>query len=305
MRIDYITEVLLCAHADLLPCSQEVGRAGCDGQHAFCYTIPCKKATFQRNLFSKKDDHKGQMVMADWLSSTRQCLRFGLTKFIDGVGQQCTDKPNARRCSRCQGHNTPDMAKGTTSLVLGKRPAHQVAGSFTEAYASSKRRREDRSAGQDGYINQFKSALSKFNKICAFCCVYGVIESYHSILQCPTMLWDTRLQTDRDTYRRWKTSLRYNEQLHGNVCYFCHVPQCHDLLHDTFQSSAMSCQHPDIVLGVAYGVFHHQTLHSKAEEHFSQQWSSEDQFVQWLNKAPVTGHKTNVTALFLWYSSTI
>ena len=298
--------------------SQDVGRAGRDGEHAFCYTIPCKITTFQQNSFSKQDDLKGQMAMADWLRATRQCLRFGLTKFIDGVGRQCTENPNARRCSWCKGHDdlviqssssshkAPNMPKDTTSMVvLGKRPAHKVANSFTEAFASSKRRREDRSAGQDGYINQFKSALSKFKGICAFCRVYGYIKSYHSILKCQTMLLDPTLKTNADTYRSWKTCLRYNEQQHGNICYFCHVPQCHDLLHDTFQSAAGSCQHPDVVAGVAYGVFHHQELRCKAEESFCQQWSCEDQFVQWLNKAPVAGHRTNITALFLWYSNTI
>lgn len=265
-------------------------------------------------MFQKEDDHKGKLAVADWLFRTCQCLRFGMTKFIDGVGQKCSDKPNSRHCSWCRGHSSssspsrqiPDKPKATTSsTVLGKRPAHKVVSSFTEAYTSSKRRREDRRMGQGAYIDQFKAALSKFSGICAFCRVHGHIKPYHSILTCDTMVMDPSLETDRDTYRHWKGQLRYNELLHGKVCYFCHVPQCHDLLHETFMSSAGSCKHPDVVGGVAYGLFHHTTLHSDAEEHFSQHWATEDQFVQWLNKAPVTGHKTNMTALFLWYSSTI
>lgn len=300
--------------------SQEVGRAGRDGEHALCYTIPCKKTTTFYDSLSKDNDHKGQMAMADWLFGPwRRCLRFTMTKFIDGIGQQCSNKPNTMHCSWCKVHpndvalQRPSISFGLTSensratnSALGKRPAaHQAAGSFTEAYASSKRRRQEKGAGQDAYVDQFKLALGKFNGICAFCRVFGHINAYHSILNCETMVSNPTLTTSRDTYRTWKRQLQYKEKLHGQICFFCHVPQCHELLHDIFQSSAGSCQHPDVVGGVAYAVFHNTVLCSKAQEFFSKTWLTADQFAQWLNEAPTIGHKTNMTALFLWYSSTI
>ena len=39
------------------------------------------------------------------------------------------------------------------------------------------------------------------------------------------------------------------------------------------------------------------------EKHFVTEWRTQEMFVKWLNGNPVEGHKTNLSALFLWYSN--
>ena len=99
--------------------------------------------------------------------------------------------------------------------------------------------------------------------------------------------------------------IHYQKKLHSKICYICHVPQCHDKLHDTFvKGSNKACNYPDIIAPVVYAVCHQNKLLSDAGVHFKQKWSDMAQFITWLNSKPIQGEKSNLTGLFSWYYAT-
>jgi hypothetical protein len=277
-------------------------------------------------------DHRGHEVMMNVMYGKEECLRFGSTRFLDGKGKRCCDDPQAIPCSHCQTQSTGHQIQGRSVLgkrtcretdntrrsVLGKRTRGQtdntktaedvreyMKDTFGKTTKSSKRQRVVRVQELDSYVVKFKAALSKFNGMCAFCKVWGHDVARHSILHCPSMVENEDINTSSQTYREWLSLLKYEFKKHGKICYFCHIPQCNDALHDTFMPSAGSCEHKNIVPGVAYGIFHHNKWRNRAERQFSQRWLSEVQFSIWLNSTPIKGHKTNMTALFLWFSDQI
>lgn len=107
---------------------------------------------------------------------------------------------------------------------------------------------------------------------------------------------------DTDSFLEWKGALRY-EKYHGKVCFICHVPQCDDKLHDTFTPDASNCRSPDVIAPLAFGIFCKPELKHAAQEKFRVQWPTLASYARWLCGTPVPNHKTNTTAIFLWYTS--
>jgi hypothetical protein len=85
------------------------------------------------------------------------------------------------------------------------------------------------------------------------------------------------------------------------ICFLCHVPQIDPRLHEINKKGVKSCRHPDVIGPTAFGIFLREDLKEKAEEHFGVTWSSFKGFAEWLSARPVQGHKSNITAIFLWY----
>ncbi|KAF9461605.1 hypothetical protein BDZ94DRAFT_1371120 [Collybia nuda] len=75
---------------------------------------------------------------------------------------------------------------------------------------------------------------------------------------------------------------------------------CHDALHDTFESGANSCTFPDLVAPIGFAVFCNTTVREAAQEQFGKRWIDLRAHEVWLNGAPVAGHKSNLSAVFLW-----
>ena len=180
----------------------------------------------------------------------------------------------------------------------GKHAAENPTCCFNKAYEARKHQKMDCQQELHPYIQRFKAALAQFAGVCAFCKVWNVESTYHSILKCPTMLHHPDLSLTQDTYLVWQKMLSYKDN-HGSVCYFCHIPQCDDTLHPTFAFNAEACEHPDILSGSTYALFHHLWWLPLAQQHFSCHWPTFKHFVNWLNAKPVAGHKTNMGALFL------
>jgi hypothetical protein len=105
------------------------------------------------------------------------------------------------------------------------------------------------------------------------------------------------------TYLAWADALKYGK---GNtaICFYCHVPQCNDNLHPTFSSLPDACEYPDAITGIGYGIYNIGPWRGHAEHHFKMKWPTECHFLAWLNGKPIPGHKSNLSALFLWYSET-
>jgi hypothetical protein len=299
--------VRLVIHAgtpqEMIGCIQEKSRGGRDHQPAKCYFLPRDPGT-PPEIPPGEIDHKGRLAMHKWLFPTTPiCLRYGFTSFCDEAGTYCSDDPSYQKCSVCQASssNMPQVTycQNPSSSSSSKRTATSMMNNpFTEAYNKSKRQRVSRLTTANAFVDRMKAALLFFSNTCAYCKVHGQTTNKHAITTCP--LLQGSHQGAISKYLSWKKLLSYNPNHHGPICYFCHVPQCHDTLHSTF-GSADDCEHPDVVAPVAYAIYHSELLQLAAQEHFKLEWGNLSQFVTWLNSRPVDGEGSNLTALLLWY----
>jgi hypothetical protein len=183
-----------------------------------------------------------------------------------------------------------------------KRLEEDPQSAFVDAAKQSKKRKISRSVADTSYIDAFQDALSIYSKACAFCLMFNRDSLYHSILRCNTLQSDIEGYST-GTFLDWKGSVRYNSKLHSKICFFCHIPQCDDKLHDTFKHNASSCCYPDVVSPVAFAIFCKPDLKLEAQNRFEMEWPTLGSYAKWLCGPPIKGHKTNMTAIFLWYSN--
>lgn len=158
----------------------------------------------------------------------------------------------------------------------------------------------------EAYIELFEEALALFKGACAFCQVYGKDVSKHPIFKCPTLAND--LETvSTDGFKQWQMTLRYDPMVHKTVCFFCHLPQLDDSIHGTILAKGQGCEaeRKDILSPIAFGVFYSPELKSAAEERFEVEWPTLSAYTRWLNGAPVHGHYTNMSGVFIWYFNRI
>ncbi|KAG5335205.1 hypothetical protein C0989_001870 [Termitomyces sp. Mn162] len=83
--------------------TQEVGRAGRDGQWAKCVIIPRYKSNMGKYQHPPKDgiDHRGYKAMWTMIYRSNHCIRYSITSFTDKEGMSCGVTENSPRCSRC------------------------------------------------------------------------------------------------------------------------------------------------------------------------------------------------------------
>lgn len=309
--------VRLVIHAgtprEMIGCIQEMSRGGRDHQPTKCYLLPKQAGPPPvPSLFDDKIDHKGLLAVYNWIfPSKKTCLRFGLTAFIDGVGISCLEDNTFQKCNICKPlpplHHTASLGTSTGSQPSSsslKRPAALISSSpptsSTElAFHTSKRRKTDRQMDQLHYVDRMKAALDYFRGTCAHCKVHGINDVSHSIMVCPGLA-----QKNINSYLSWRKTIQYSN-FHGKICYRCHVPQCDGKLHPTFTKGGYTCQFPDILAPMAYGIYNLDHLNSKAALHFKKQWNSLEEFVSWINDRPAVGEQSNITALALWYHKLI
>lgn len=131
--------------------------------------------------------------------------------------------------------------------------------------------------------------------------IQGIDSNFHDIVQqCLTI----RESPGASQFRKFRGGLRYDERKGlSRICFFCHVPQGEgDKLHPQF-GGKNACEYPDLVAPLVFGIFHHPDIRGEMELYFGQVFQSTDAFVDWLNSSPVAGHKSNLTAVFLWYGT--
>ena len=305
---------------------QEISRGGRDGEPTKCFLLPMFKKKITGS--SLEVDYKGVKAMHDFVWETTTCLRYAITEFSDGQGVFCRNDPKRQLCSNCKAARPPPnllssshskqlplMATNVQYIsnreiskpLIGqkwaadqeqigqKRKAGGKTRAFEDQFQIAKRARVEREIEDIEYVNRFKLALALFQSSCSFCMLHGKQVTSHSIVRCPTL--GPRIPD----YKQWKGSLKIGGKGSATSCYFCHVPQCNDQLHPAF-SRPESCQYPDIVAPIAFGIFFRQDLRAQAEGHFQTQWPTLHSFSKWLGGPVVPLAKTNISALFLWYA---
>lgn len=299
-------QVRLVIHAgtpcQMIDLTQELSRAGRDKIHSYCYILPTK-STSKPTPDPSKPDFGGRVKAWELAFNTTGCIRFLITKFNDGQGVYCKDSSKALLCSLCQlSKGQKGQAPKPGAAFKGKkRQAPEPGAAFVEAVERAKKRKILESNHDSAYIEAFQKALSQFSKICAFCSVFDKDIAYHKISQCSTLKFDVE-KIDFHTYCQWQKKICYNTKHHPSVCYHCHIPQCDDVLHGTYESEAKGCENPDVVGPVAFAVFHIPTFKEKAEKYFRTKWPTSEVYLEWLNGPPIANQKTNTSAVFLWYA---
>ncbi|OBZ66042.1 ATP-dependent DNA helicase tlh2 [Grifola frondosa] len=311
--------VRLVIHAgspqELVEFTQEKGRAGRDGDIARSWILPSPIPRSGRPSIPEGEvDHKGRQAMYDLIykPGDQTCIRHIITKFCDGEGTSCAQDSNAIRCQRCAARPDASVTSSNQSslpLVLAqptpasKRKANDGTAdgnnSFIDAQQRAKHRHIEAHSKEATYIDHFLIALQHFDGHCAFCQSFGTTSPFHEIYKCPTM----RLRTFSSNihYITWRKLLVYGRH-HDNICWKCHIPQIEDRLHPQFEAGQLStCKYKDIMAPLALGIYLSDTLRSMAESKFDRSWKSEMIFATWLMEKPVSGHPSNLAALFLWY----
>lgn len=171
---------------------------------------------------------------------------------------------------------------------------------FEDQAMRVKQRRIARGLQDIEYIASFKLMLKKYGGICMPCFLFKVQSPLHKMTECPTMLKATALQE----YLEWDRQICYGKH-HPSICFLCHIPQCHDVLHPTFASDGSACEHPLLIAPLAYGITQIQGLKERAEGYFQTTWPNPAILMKWINGEVVPDHQSNLTALCLWFSKEI
>lgn len=80
---------------------QEVGRGGRDGEAAKCIVVPRSGASVTKSRVIGAPDFCGYQAIWDMLYKSRECLRYFITKHMDGEGIRCGTIGSSPQCSRC------------------------------------------------------------------------------------------------------------------------------------------------------------------------------------------------------------
>lgn len=146
--------------------------------------------------------------------------------------------------------------------------------------------------------------LDKFSFTCALCYMFGKDTEKHYITACPLLDNDLK-EMNITLYLRWQTTLRYSRRSGPAICFFCHIPQLDDTVHGEIQKGGNGCLRKDIIMPVAFGVFCQDPLRDAASLYFGCNWSTLHAYGQWLTGNTVSGHETNMVAVFMWYAEKI
>ncbi|KIK80755.1 hypothetical protein PAXRUDRAFT_157856 [Paxillus rubicundulus Ve08.2h10] len=296
---------------------QAQGRGGRDGQPAKCIIIP---GTNQAKIAIGRDevDHKGRWFAHDYIHAhgLKQCLRYGLTLYINGTGTKCWDGTTNQLCTVCKAN--PNKAPSMFILDLHKSPSRMVGGDgilslstkrqlddtavmaesvFTSAANQSKKRRIKRQEGVMRDVEQMKRALNKIkDNGCAMCLSYRSFHGRHPLQSCHSL---DMMQMSFKQYTEWKRGIRYGKGFKG-ICWKCHVPTCKDLLHPPLEKG-MKCEWEDIVIPTVVGIFNNQELRISAQRRFSVRWVTLEELRSWLVVTPIEGHHSHAMDLMMWF----
>jgi hypothetical protein len=186
-----------------------------------------------------------------------------------------------------------------------KRSYHEMNGSsnpenpFAGAFQESKRRKIAKAESTSNYVAKFRKALNPFRGTCPICRVRGLHNiPDHQLSKCD-ILWQMTSPTDFITFKR---SIKYGKHHKHSICFYCHIPQINDRLHQTFELKGNSCEFPDTIAAVAMHVLYDKHVRKEACAYFACKWSDDKDYVVWLNGPPSEGHYSRISEVFLWFS---
>jgi len=284
---------------------QEVSRGGRDKKPTKCIIIPCNRKV--PNTDADPLDHKGWVAVWNMLFDSEECLRYCMTLYNDGRGIRCSDDEENQICSRCElskgkgknrAHFAMDSRKMSAAAAGIKRKTQSA---FESAYQAAKMRRVEITAEEQEYVANFQRALTCYRATCVLCIVKDGTHDDHDFRSCPTLM--SMFGNDDGTkglflYKSFKNKLHYDHTIHNPICYYCHVPICHNLLHEPV-GTAVTCTYPDVVDCIGWTLYQGAGTRPLLQKEFSMNFNSIDSYTAWLNGSPIAGHKSNLSAVFL------
>ena len=319
---------------EMLEFIQGQGRAGRDGAPARAYVLTPTSAPSPK-VSDEEVDHKGKQAMYDHLYKygLKRCLRYGMTRHVDGAGISCRQLVSNQRCCVCKkdqyhdptniviapmpkfkpfGGSVPSKRSASPNLAFRPPPpppapaaSHPfatmpAANPFLASTNNATRMRATKQQSKGELALQMRKALETFQQTCSLCSALGTKDATpHMVNQCP--FFGPHSGVEFSEYLDWRKSLQYLKH-HKKICFICHVPQINDNLHPTF-GGRDGCEFKDIIAPAAYGVFWNDKARVAAGAHFKREWSSIEAFTEWLMGKPENGSQSNLMDLFMWYAS--
>ena len=305
---------------------QEADRSGRDKYHAIALIIPHVRP--QNRDSTSVTVHTGEKDLKAVLyrpqitpQDPKACLRYALSKFLDGIGTSCTSLPNAEQCSRCKPvlampplltrhfHGEFHPPTLTTSYVTtaAKRTAEEIEDtSFAKAQRTSRRRKSERDAKLLEAVEDLSWALAIYHDRCMSCAFWAVEPACNqSLSRCPEWedFFDEEAKGDAwQLYCQFKKSIHYKQHNtstgdNPNICFKCGVPQIEGL-HGTFGST--ECPDEDKIVPLAFFVWHWNR--KELEKAFGRVWASIAEYAVWLAQVEVPP-KTNANRVFIWFAN--
>ena len=117
-----------------------------------------------------------------------------------------------------------------------KRSYNETSGSsnpenpFQGAFQDSKRRKITKAESISSYVAKFRRALNPFRETCPICRARGLHNiPDHQLSKCDTL---SQIMSPTD-FISFKRSINYGKHHKHSICFYCHIPQINDQLHQT------------------------------------------------------------------------
>ena len=156
-----------------------------------------------------------------------------------------------------------------------------------------------------GHLHKITQLLTLVKKACGYCLAVGHMNPrVHFGSDCPSMSPEMQLG-----YKSFRTNMVYpNDFKTSKPCYFCHICSMgDDKLHPEFVSGGSKyCPNPNMVVPLAFAVYHQGKLQKAASQHFQLEktkisWQSLIDFRNWLVQEDDI-FSTKGMALLAWYA---
>jgi len=175
---------------------------------------------------------------------------------------------------------------------------------FESAHQAAKIHWVEIMAEEQEYVANSQRALTCYRATCTLCIVKDGTHDAHNFWFCPTLM---SMFGNDDTkglslYKSFKNKLHYDHTIHDPICYYCHIPICHNLLHEPV-GTAVTCTYPDVVDCIGWTLYQGAGTWPLLQKEFSINFNSIDSYTAWLNCPSIAGYKSNLSAVFLWYTS--
>jgi hypothetical protein len=297
---------------------QEISRGGRDKKKTSCYLLPISQ--WSSTSSTELDDLLGVKEMeAMCFGTTKECIRYQVTKYNDGRGVRCGEDEKNHPCSFCQPNvgvlpllltstkinplkrkSTVDHpeAKAPKLIKIDKPSMETMLPSMAAGWKKIEAAKQAIFAEDAKTLDALEINLNLVFGDCAMCfwtnqlndSVY--VKGKHEFRRCK--FHQSKSSAD---YIKLKNLIHYDSKIHHKICYICHVPNFGEKLHGPFKGPG-SCQYIDIILPTLYfGITNYK---AELEKEFKMTWPTLMHFGKWLCSKPVKEEeKSNLVTMYL------